>query len=185
MNEIVHEYENLKWEIVSLKSQLKEKCLQLNDLTKKNCDVTSSHIYALEKPQYSSFFKHTKWTNSNSKNEKTENMYSKRKLARSNIDEDDSVMVEIKNQLKYFKEELEKQKKFNDEIAKKLAKHSTDLEQIGKLGDFIMNDLKNEIANVFEKSLIAGGYISGSKDNKPDNNLENNKSSQKKLNHQR
>ena len=40
-----------------------------------------------------------------------------------------------------------------------------------------MSDLKNEIANGLEKSLIAGGYISGSKDNKPDNNLGNNKSS--------
>ncbi len=118
LNEILHEYEDLKWEVMSLKSQLKEKCLQLNDLTKKNCDVTNNHIYALEKPQYSSFFKHTKCTNSNSTNEKTRNVYSKRKLTRNNIGEDDSVMVEIEEQLKYFKEELETQKKFNDEIAK-------------------------------------------------------------------
>jgi len=179
LNEILHEYEDLKWEVMSLKSQLKEKCLQLNDLTKKNCDVTNNHIYALEKPQYSSFFKHTKCTNSNSTNEKTRNVYSKRKLTRNNIGEDDSVMVEIEEQLKYFKEELEKQKKFNDEIAKNLSEQSTELEQIGKLGDYIMNDLKNEIANNFEKTLIAGGYISGSKNDKPGNNLPSNNSSQK------
>ena len=33
-------------------------------------------------------------------------MYSKRELVKSNIGEDDSVMVEIKNQLKYVKYQL-------------------------------------------------------------------------------
>jgi hypothetical protein len=45
-------------------------------------------------------------------------VYFKRKLIRKNIGEGNSVMVEIEEQLKYFKEELETQKKFNDEIAK-------------------------------------------------------------------
>ena len=39
-------------------------------------------------------------------------------------------MVEIEEQLKYFKEELETQKKFNDEIAKNLSEQTTELEQI-------------------------------------------------------
>jgi hypothetical protein len=52
--------EDLKQENESLKLDLKEKSREIRNLEKKNCDVTNNHIYALEKPQYSSFFKHTK-----------------------------------------------------------------------------------------------------------------------------
>jgi predicted DNA-binding protein YlxM (UPF0122 family) len=61
-------------------------------------------------------------------------VYSKRKLIRKNIGKGDSVIVEIEEQLKYFKEKLEKQKKVNDEIngeiAKNLSEQTTELEQI-------------------------------------------------------
>ncbi len=57
-------------------------------------------------------------------------MYSKRKLIRKNIGKGDSVIVEIEEQLKHFKEKLEKQKKVNDEIAKNLSEQTTELEQI-------------------------------------------------------
>jgi len=61
-------------------------------------------------------------------------VYSKRKLIRKNIGKGDSVIVEIEEQLKHFKEKLEKQKKVNDEIngeiAKNLSEQTTELEQI-------------------------------------------------------
>ena len=57
LNVILNELENLKCENILLKSQLKAKCLKMNNSSNKICDVTNDYVHALEKPLYSSFFK--------------------------------------------------------------------------------------------------------------------------------
>ena len=73
--------------------------------------------------------------------------------------------LQLQLQLKYLKEELEKQKKFDDEIARKLAKRSTDLDQIGKLDDYIISIFQEFISKSYYPSATFNGkdyhFISG------------------------
>jgi hypothetical protein len=57
MNKILIEFEDLKQKYESLKRNLKEKCQNLSNLEKKDCDVTNESPHTLSKPLYNSFFK--------------------------------------------------------------------------------------------------------------------------------
>ncbi len=54
---ILIEFEDLKQKYESLKRNLKEKCQNLSNLEKKDCDVTNESPHTLSKPLYNSFFK--------------------------------------------------------------------------------------------------------------------------------
>jgi len=57
LNDVLNKVEDLKRDNESLKSELKEKCIELGNLKKKFCDVTNGSIHVLAKPLYNSFFK--------------------------------------------------------------------------------------------------------------------------------
>jgi len=57
VNEILSELEDLRRENKSLKSNLKEKCLEINNLNIMHYDVTDSTVHALKKPLISSLLK--------------------------------------------------------------------------------------------------------------------------------
>ena len=62
MNEILNEFEDIKQENVSLKSNLKEIRQKLNKSDKNFCDVTitKNNVNSKDKPLYNSFFKESK-----------------------------------------------------------------------------------------------------------------------------
>ncbi len=57
LSDFLSKLEDLKQENDTLKSELKEKRLELRNLEKKYSDVTSDSVHVLAKPLYNSFFK--------------------------------------------------------------------------------------------------------------------------------
>ena len=57
LNDVLKNVEDLKQENELLKSELKQKCIEIRNLEKKNCDVTNDNVHLLAKPLYNSFFK--------------------------------------------------------------------------------------------------------------------------------
>jgi hypothetical protein len=57
LNCVLNKMEDLKQENESLKSDLRNKCLEIRFLENKFCDVTNDSVHVLTKPLYNSFFK--------------------------------------------------------------------------------------------------------------------------------
>jgi hypothetical protein len=57
LNCVLNKMEDLKQENESLKSDLRNKCLEIRFLENKFCDVTNDSVHVLKKPLYNSFFK--------------------------------------------------------------------------------------------------------------------------------
>jgi hypothetical protein len=138
LSEIIVLMEDLKSENKSLKTELKEKAMELSNLKKKSCDVKRDAVHALEKPLYSSFFnQEIKYSNDTKTNarcprEKKENN------SDSGIDDDSNYNDRVElNKLK-SKPKTKKQQEFfsfnNGNVAQKqrerlMAIHKKQIEQ--------------------------------------------------------
>ena len=90
LNNIICELEVLKLENQSLRSNLKVKCQEIENLNKKYCDVTNDSVHALLKPAYNAFFKINDQKELN-KNDLCNQKNSKEHVKYENIDKDDQV----------------------------------------------------------------------------------------------
>jgi hypothetical protein len=159
MNKILIEFENLKQKYESLKRNLKEKCQNLSNLEKKDCDVTNESPHTLSKPLYNSFFKENIETDdlrykSKSKLVKNGSTTPKKRSKNDPKHEDDLVMIhnkqiDLEKRLNLFEtqrenENIKKKEKrdcTNDEMKSAAKELSDTICLVGKTNNAIMTQL--------------------------------------------
>jgi hypothetical protein len=152
--------EDLKQENESLKSDLRNKCLEIRFLENKFCDVTNYSVHVLTKPLYSSFFK-KKHQNESAKiqpKKPTETKYTENKSG-SSFDKD-LLEKEVAKQLKPF---YDKQNKFNKSVAQAINKHTDQITGCGAairgIGDYLERDLKSDVCTQMYNMLVENRVI--------------------------